>query len=285
MESIIAALAFVIIGYTLGSTKMINEGNEALVERLGKYHRKLTPGLNFIVPFVDQIVLEDTVRQRVLDIEPQLAITKDNVSLEADAVIFWKVLDLEKSFYGIDDIEGALKNIVLTTLRSTLAEMNLEETIASRTEINRRLLQQLDDITAGWGVKVLRVELQNIKPPESVLRSMEEQRAAEIEKRATVSKAQGEREAEILRAEGTKKSMQLIAEALGSQANTREILRYLVAQDFVEASQKLGESPNAKIVFVDPAQSANMLGELVAEETVGEGNFRQPSGGNGSPSP
>jgi regulator of protease activity HflC (stomatin/prohibitin superfamily) len=283
MESIIAAIAFVIIGYALGSTKMINEGNEALVERLGKYNRKLKPGLNFIVPFVEQIVLEDTVRQRVLDIEPQLAITKDNVSLEADAVIFWKVLDLQQSFYNIDDIEGALKNIVLTTLRSTIAEMNLEETIASRAEINRRLLQQLDDITAAWGVKVLRVELQNIKPPESVLRSMEEQRAAEIEKRATISKAEGERQAEILRAEGTKRSMQLISEALGSQANTREILRYLVAQDFVEASQKLGESPNAKIVFVDPAQSSNMLGELVAEETVGEGAARTRTSGNGSP--
>ena len=127
------------------------------LKRLGRYHRKLGPGLNFVVPFVDTIVVEETTREQVLDIEPQMAITKDNVSLEADAVIFWRILDLERTFYEIDDIEIALRNLVLTTLRSTIAQLNLEDTIASRGEMNRALLQQLDEGTAIWGVKITRV--------------------------------------------------------------------------------------------------------------------------------
>ncbi len=281
MESIVAAIAFAIVGYSLGATKIVSQGNEALVERFGKYHRKLGPGLNFVVPFVDTIVMEDTVRQQVLDVKPQNVITRDNIYLEVDAVVFWKILDIEKSFYKIDDLQIALSNLITTTLRATIASMTLEETIASRNDMNQALLRQLDDTTADWGVKVLRVDIQTIKPPESVRMSMEEQRAAEIRKRAVILDAEGEREAEILRAEGTRKSMQLISEALGPHANSREILRYLVAKDYVDASYKLGESPNAKIVFVDPANSTEMFGDLIAESTASDWDERP---GNGSAS-
>ncbi len=264
MQAIIAALAFVIIGYTVGSMKVVNESNEALVERLGRYHRKLGPGLNFVVPFVDTIVVEETTREQVLDIEPQMAITKDNVSLEADAVIFWRILDLERTFYEIDDIEIALRNLVLTTLRSTIAQLNLEDTIASRGEMNRALLQQLDEGTAIWGVKITRVEIQNIQPPQSVLKSMEEQRAAEIRRRASILEAEGEHEATILKARGTSMSVEILSKALGSKVDTKELLRYLIAQNYIDASYRLGESHNSKIVFLEPQRTSDAFGALLA---------------------
>lgn len=255
MESILAALALAIIGYTIGSVKIINQGNEALVERLGRYHRKLSPGLNFIVPFADSIVLEDTLREQVLDVEPQEAITKDNVCLKVDAVVYWRILQLERAFYAVEDVERAIKNLVLTTLRSALGQMNVEETYSSRAEINQKLLAQLDDATATWGVKVTRVEVQNISPPASLLDSMAQQRAAEIRKRASISEA-----------EGTVESMRLIAQALQSQDNTSEVLKYLVAQRYVEANQKLSESPNSKIIFMDPKALSESVAELMTPD-------------------
>jgi regulator of protease activity HflC (stomatin/prohibitin superfamily) len=150
MESILIALALVIIGYTVGSVKIINQGTEALVERLGRYNRKLGPGLNFIVPLLDTIVLEESTRERVLDIEPQEAITSDNVSLQVDAVVYWRILQLERTYYAVEDIEEALRNLVTTTLRSEIGKMNLADTFSSRTEINHALLHQLDDATATW---------------------------------------------------------------------------------------------------------------------------------------
>src|SRR3712207_7619230 len=120
MEPIIA-IVLVLIGYALGSAKLINQGNEALVERLGQYHRKLRPGLNFIVPLLDQIVMEDTTREQFLDIKPQNIITKDNIYLEVDAVVFWRIKNIEKSFYEIDDLQGSLTQLATTTLREVIA--------------------------------------------------------------------------------------------------------------------------------------------------------------------
>ncbi|HEY9749335.1 MAG TPA: stomatin-like protein [Allocoleopsis sp.] len=271
MESILAALALVIVGYTVGSVKIINQGNEALVERLGRYHRKLTPGLNFIVPFVDSIVLEDTVREQVLDVEPQEAITKDNVCLKVDAVVYWRILELERAFYAVEDVESGIKNLVLTTLRSALGQMKVEDTYSSRSEINQTLLNQLDEATAAWGVKVTRVEVQNISPPASLLESMAQQRAAEIRKRASISEA-----------EGTVESMRLIAKALQAQPNTSEVLKYLIAQRYVEANQKLGESPNSKVIFMDPKAMSEALENLMESPTVPDGYAPGAGGGPGN---
>src|SRR5579883_1561394 len=189
MEPIIA-IVLVLIGYALGSAKLINQGNEALVERLGQYHRKLSPGLNFIVPLLDQIVMEDTTREQVLDIKPQNAITRDNIYLEVDGVVYWKIKDMEKSFYQIDDLQQALTNLTATTLREIVARNSLEETNAARAEMNRALLDELNQTTITWGVEIIRVDIQSITPPESVRRSMEEQRAAEIKSRAAILEAE-----------------------------------------------------------------------------------------------
>jgi regulator of protease activity HflC (stomatin/prohibitin superfamily) len=284
MESIFAAVALLIIGYTVGSVKIINQGNEALVERLGRYHRKLSPGLNFIVPFVDTIVLEESTRERVLDTEPQEAITKDNVSVKVDAVMYWRILQLERTYYAVEDVEEALKNLVTTTLRSEIGRMQLAQTFSSRAEINHALLQQLDDATATWGVKVTRVEVENIAPAKSVLDAMELERAAESRKKASISEAEGKKRAAIEEAEGAVQSMKLLAEALKNQPNSQEILRYLVAQRYIDTNYRLGESPNSKIIFMDPKALTEALGELMVDETPGgQGNSR-PNGNGGNPS-
>ncbi|MBW4687049.1 MAG: SPFH/Band 7/PHB domain protein [Komarekiella atlantica HA4396-MV6] len=278
MEPIIA-IVLALIGYALGSAKLINQGNEALVERLGRYHRKLKSGLNFIVPLIDQVVMEDTTREQILDIKPQNVITRDNIYLEVDAVLFWRIRDIEKSFYAIDDLQGALTQLAATTLREIIAQNTVEETNISRSEMDRAILDQLNRITADWGVEIIRLDIQSITPPESVRKSMEEQRAAEIKSRAVILEAEGERQAAIKKAEGTMTSVQIIAQALRSNPESKDILRYLVAQDYVDASQKLGESNNAKIVFVDPANSTEMFQELIAESVNQEGHVKNSENG------
>jgi len=251
--SILAPMILVIIGYTIGSTKIVNEGNQALVERLGKFHKKLDPGLNYIIPFLDRIAVEDTVREQVLDIPPQQAITRDNISLEVDAVVLWKVLDLREAYYAVEDVELAIQNLVTTALRSMIGELDLSETYSSRATLNQKLLRQLDEATAGWGVKVTRVELQEIKPPKTILESLEQERAAESQKQATISQAQG-----------TVKSIQILSEALQSQTNSQQILQFLIAERYVDANQKLGESPNSKVVFMDPKALSEALSDLIS---------------------
>lgn len=251
--SILAPMILVIIGYTIGSTKIVNEGNQALVERLGKFHKKLDPGLNYIIPFLDRIAVEDTVREQVLDIPPQQAITRDNISLEVDAVVLWKVLDLREAYYAVEDVELAIQNLVTTALRSMIGELDLSETYSSRATLNQKLLRQLDEATAGWGVKVTRVELQEIKPPKTILESLEQERAAESQKQATISQAQG-----------TVKSIQILSEALQSQTNSQQILQFLIAERYVDANQKLGESANSKVVFMDPKALSEALSDLIS---------------------
>lgn len=263
MPSIIGILSFLIIGYLISSVRIINQGEEALVERLGRYHRKLKPGLNFIVPTLDYIRLKDSVRERILEVAKQGAITKDNVSLEVDAVVYWRILELELTYYAIEDVEKAIQELVITTLRSEIGKMEFENTFSSRDELNRALLSQLDDATEPWGVKVTRVEVQEIVPPEEVRRSMQKQQAAELERRATVLKAQGEQEAAIKRAEATVRSIQMLSDALQQRDNAPSILQFLIAQDYVEANQKLGESDNSKVVFMDPKFLTEGLAHLI----------------------
>lgn len=278
----IIVMVLILMGYALSSTKMINEGNEALVERFGKYRRKLKPGINFIFPLLDQIVMEDTVREQVLDIKPQNVITRDNVYLEVDGVVFWKIIDMEKSFYKIDDIQTALTNLVTVEFRASIAERTLEETIASRNQMNQALLEVLNSTSRDWGVDIIRVDIQDIKPPQSVQESMAEQNAAEMKKRAVIAEAEGERQAAIKKAEATRTSMQIIAEALRTNPDTKDILRYLVTQDYVDASQKLSESKNAKIVFMDPIKSGEVYNQIITEEVVEESLHKEPENGNGA---
>jgi regulator of protease activity HflC (stomatin/prohibitin superfamily) len=250
--SILAPMILVVVGYSIGSTKIVNEGNEALIERLGRYHRKLEPGLNYIIPFIDRVAVEDTTREQVLDIEPQQAITKDNIAVEVDAVVFWQIMDLEKAYYAVEDVEGALENLVLTALRSTIGDLELDQTYSSKGDVSRRLLQQLDEATAGWGVKVLRVEVQNIRPPKEVLESLAKERAAESAKQAKIFEAQG-----------TVESIEMISRALQSQPNSTQVLQFLLTQRYVDANERLSSSPNSKVVFMDPKALTEAITNLM----------------------
>ncbi len=263
------AAILTILGATVGSTKRINEGNEALVERLGRYHRKLKPGLNFgIIPFIDEVVTEGSIKERILDIPPNDATTRDNIRVKVDAVIFWKILELQQAYYEIQNIEDAISNLVVTTLRSVVGTMLLEETNSSRSKIIRSLLESLDEATEPWGVKITRVEIQDIEAPESIKLALEKERSAISDRRALEEQSAGKRQAAIEEAEAIAGSVQLIAQALRDNPNSQHILKYLVAQNYVDASLKLGESNNSKIVFMDPKALTEGVSELIQAEAV-----------------
>jgi regulator of protease activity HflC (stomatin/prohibitin superfamily) len=261
------AAILTILGATVGSTRRISEGNEALVERLGRYHRKLKPGLNFgIIPFVDEVVTEGSIKERILDIPPNDATTKDNIRVKVDAVIFWKILELQQAYYEIQDIENAISNLVVTTLRSVIGQMDLEETNSSRNQIIRSLAENLDDATEPWGVKITRVEIQDIEAPEAIKISLERERSAISERRALESQAAGKRQAAMEEAESIAASVKRIAEALRDNPNSQHILKYLIAQNYVDANLKLGQSNNSKIVFMDPKALTEGVSELIQAE-------------------
>ncbi|MEL6157640.1 MAG: stomatin-like protein [Cyanobacteria bacterium J06554_11] len=261
VSSILAILSFIIVGYTVGSVRIIKEGNAALVERLGRFRGTLTPGLNFIVPLLDSVVLEDSMREQTLDIEPQRAITKDNVDLEVDAIIYWRIYDLERTYYAIEDVEFAMQELVITTLRSEVGKTDFQSLFSSRETINRALLDVLDEATAPWGLKVNRVEIQKLDPPQNVLDAMQKERAATYEKNAKISEAQADVE-----------SMRLLSQALESTGNGKEVLHYLLAQRYVAANQKIGESDNSKVLFMDPKALTEGLVDL-----INEGDASNPS--------
>jgi regulator of protease activity HflC (stomatin/prohibitin superfamily) len=279
--SILAPLILIAVGLGVGSTKIVNQGNEALVERLGKYRRTLKPGLNYIAPLIERIAVEETVREQVLDTQPQLAITKDNIPVEVDAVVFWKIKDLQRAYYAVEDVEGAIEDLVKTAMRSKIGELELDRTYSSRDLINQNLRDQLAEAAASWGVEVIRVEVQAITPPKEILESLAKARAAESEKQAAIERAEGAKQASISEAEGTVRSLEILSRALQSQPNSREVMQFLIAQRYVEANQKLGESPNSKVVFLDPRALSEALTDLMGtpEPTIEGGN------GNGSIQP
>ncbi|MBW4662153.1 MAG: SPFH/Band 7/PHB domain protein [Drouetiella hepatica Uher 2000/2452] len=247
-----------------GSVKIVNQGNEVLVERLGSYNRKLAPGLNFTMPFVDRVAYQETIREKVLDIPPQSCITRDNVAITVDAIIYWRIVDMEKAYYKVQNLQSAMTNLVMTQIRAEMGSLELDETFTARSEINEILLRELDTATDPWGVKVTRVELRDIIPSKAVQESMELQMSAERRKRAAILTSEGEREsavnsargkadAQILDAEACQKSVVMQAEAeqkalvLRAQAERQQ--QVLKAQATAEAikivNQALKEDPNA----------------------------------------
>ncbi|MEM1243022.1 MAG: stomatin-like protein, partial [Cyanobacteria bacterium P01_H01_bin.26] len=227
--------------------------------------KKLQPGLNFTLPFIDKVVYKQTIREKVLDVAPQQCITRDNVSISVDAVVYWRIVDLEKAYYKVENLQAAMVNLVLTQIRSEMGQLELDETFTARAEINESLLRELDIATDPWGVKVTRVELRDIVPSKAVQDSMELQMAAERRKRAAVLTSEGEREssineaqgnaeAELLAAEARKKSAILAAEAqqqsivLKAQADRQEqVLRAKATAEAVQVlAQRLKDDPAAR---------------------------------------
>ena len=253
-------------GVASQSVRIINQSDEALVETLGRYNgKKLTPGLNFTVPGIDRMVYKQTVREKVLDVPPQQCITRDNVSISVDAVVYWRIVDLEKAYYKVENLQAAMVNLVLTQIRSEMGKLELDETFTARAEINELLLRELDISTDPWGVKVTRVELRDIAPSKAVQDAMELQMTAERQKRANVLTSEGERDSAINSARGRAEALVLDAEArqksviLDAQAEQKTIVlraqaqrqeQVLNAQAIAEAvdvlAQKIKTDPNAR---------------------------------------
>lgn len=274
-------------GLALSSTRVIQQGNEALVERLGVYDRKLQPGLRFVVPVLDRVSYRETIREKVLDIPPQPCITRDNVSITADAVVYWRIVDMEKAYYKVQDLHMAMVNLVLTQIRSEMGKLELDETFTARSQINEILLRDLDIATDPWGVKVTRVELRDIIPSKAVLESMELQMSAERRKRAAILTSEGEREsavnsargkadAQILDAEARQKTVVLQAEAenkatvLNAQAQRQS--QVLKAQATAEAIKIVEQILNSSPTAAEAGKLLLALGYLDMGKTIGESN-------------
>jgi regulator of protease activity HflC (stomatin/prohibitin superfamily) len=265
IESLLGAITLMVSGYLIGSVRIVEEGDEALVQRLGQYQRTLKPGLNFVVPLFDTVLVE-TMREQLLDIQPQKAVTKDTVPIEIDAIIYWQIMDLYSAYYKVEDLEEALKNLVLSTLRSEVGQLTLEEAISSTDRINRELKDRLREETNYWGVEVIRVEVQDIILSQTMRDSLEKQRAAKAEGQATLE-----------RTGATVKSIQQISQALEAAHNPQAVLQYLIAKDYVSANMELSKSENSKILFMNPASLNHEISELISHDT-GHGG----SHGNGA---
>lgn len=212
MPATIALLVFALLMIFLG-VKVVPQQQAHVVERLGKFHAQLNPGLNFIIPFVDRIAYKFSLKEVARDIPEQVCVTADNVQVGVDGVVFLQVMDAKKAAYGIGDYSFAVTQLAQTTMRSEIGKIDLDKCFEERTNINAAVVSSIDEAAQGWGVKVLRYEIKNITPPTSVLNAMEKQMQAEREKRAKILYSEGEKQSAINVAEGNRVKVVLESEA------------------------------------------------------------------------
>lgn len=222
MPGIIFLLALLVIIFIvlLSSIKVVNTGYLYVVERLGQFHKILEPGWHFIIPGVDFVRKKVSTKQQILDVQPQSVITKDNVKISVDNVIFYKMINAKDAVYNIEDYKAGIVYSATTNIRNILGNMTLDEVLAGRDSINQQLLGIIDEVTDAYGIKVLSVEIKNIIPPDEIQQAMEKQMKAERDKRAIILQAEGLRQSQIEKAEGEKQSKILAAEA-EKEANIR----------------------------------------------------------------
>lgn len=206
-------LLLIIVLFIHSLACIVPQEHAYVIERLGKYQTTWQAGLHFKVPFVDKVCKKVNLKEQVADFAPQPVITKDNVTMQIDSVVYFKVMNPKDYAYGVENPIMAMENLTATTLRNIIGDMELDETLTSRESINSKMLQTIDAATDPWGIKVTRVELKNIQPPEAIRLAMEKQMKAEREKRANILTAEGEKQAMILKAQGDKESKVLEAEA------------------------------------------------------------------------
>jgi regulator of protease activity HflC (stomatin/prohibitin superfamily) len=308
---ILVAVAFYIAAKTL---RIVPQATVMIIERLGKFDRVATSGLNIVTPFLDrprslhwsglkpgQIQID--LREQITDLTPQPVITRDNVTIMVDSIIYWQVTDPIKAVYEVSDLVGGIIQLTITAMRNVIGALDLDHALTSRDTINTNLRVILDDATHKWGVKVTRVELKNINPPEDVRITMEKQMTAERNRRALVLQAEGEKQAAIARAEGEKQaaitraegerqsqilqaegaaqarltaasaeseSIRRLAEAItGNQGNPAQ---YLIMMKYIESLQQMSRSQNSKVIFM-PVETSSLLSSI--------GAFKEVFGGSG----
>ncbi|MBP9956388.1 SPFH domain-containing protein [Geopseudomonas guangdongensis] len=274
----IALLVFVVVTVAQG-VRLVAQGEEWVVERLGKYHSTLRPGLNILIPYLDKVAYKLVTKDIILDVQEQEVITRDNAVILTNAIAFIKITDPVKAVYGVTDFSEAIRNLIMTTLRSIVGEMELDEALSSRDKIKARLRESIADEAVDWGLTVKSVEIQDIKPSASMQGAMELQAAAERERKAAVTKAEGAKQAAILEAEARLESAKRDADAqvMLAEASAEAIRRvtsavggepgpmmYLLGEKYIAALEKLGDSDNAKIVLM-PADLQDSLRGLLGK--------------------
>ena len=301
---VIIALVVLAVIFIKMSVVIIPQSETRIIERLGKYYATLKPGINIIIPFIDRAkiimtlnrgryVYSSTIdlREQVYDFDKQNVITKDNIQMQINALLYFQIVDPFKAVYEINNLPNAIEKLTQTTLRNIIGELELDQTLTSRDTINTKLRAVLDDATNKWGIKVNRVELQDITRPVSVLQAMEKQMQAERNKRATILNSEGEKAAVVLRSEGEKTSMINRAEASKQQAilkaegeaqarirkaeaeaiaikqiteavgDTSNPANYLLAQKYIAMLQELATGDKTKTVYL-PYEATNLLGSI-----------------------
>nr|WP_176696029.1 SPFH domain-containing protein [Phenylobacterium immobile] len=279
------ALALMIV---LGAIKIVPQGREYTVERFGRYTRTLKPGITFLTPFVEGVGRRINMMEQVLEVPRQEVITKDNVMVQVDGIVFIQVMDAAAAAYRVDNLHNAIAQLAMTNLRTVVGSMELDEVLSQRDHINSRLLDVIDQATGPWGVKLARIEIKDLQPPPDITDAMARQMKAERERRAVITEADGEKQAAVTRAEGLKQAAILQAEgrreaayrdaearerAAQAEAKATELvsnaiaagdvnaINYFVAQKYVEAFAKLAESPQQRTVIV-PADMASLVGAI-----------------------
>ena len=291
---LLAILALFVFIVAISSIRIVQPYQKGVVERLGRYQRTAQPGLTLIVPFIDSIKKED-MREQVVDVAPQEVITKDNVVVTVDAIVYFEATDPVKLVYNVADFYNAATKLAQTNLRNVVGEMELDSALTSRDHINTKLREVLDDATDKWGVRVVRVEIKRIDPPADVTQSMHQQMKAEREKRAAILDADGERQAQILKAEGEAEAVKRVADAerykleveatgQGNAITTvfnaikdAEPDDKLIAIQYLEALKVIADGESSKVFL--PYEASGVLGALGG---VRELFNEQGNGSNGS---
>ena len=289
------------------SIKTVPQGYEYTVQRFGRYTRTLKPGIAILTPFVESIGRKISVMEQVLPVPQQEVITKDNVGVQVDAIVFIQVMDAAAAAYRVANLSGAITQLTMTNLRTVVGSMELDEVLSNREHINTRLLAVIDEATSPWGVKVARIEIKDLQPPPDITNAMTRQMKAERERRAVITEAEGEKQAAITRAEGSKQAAILQAEGrkeaafrdaearerlAGAEAQATKVvsdaietgsvsaLNYFVAQKYIEAFGKLADSSQQRTVII-PADFAGIAGSIAGVAEL----VRGAQGGGSGPTP
>ncbi|QKX15643.1 SPFH domain-containing protein [Microbulbifer sp. YPW1] len=276
LSVVLALVVLVIITIGMG-VRIVPQGSKHIVQRLGKYHSTLNPGMNVIIPYVDQVPYKVTTKDIVLDIPSQEVITQDNATIIANAVAYINIVSPEKAVYGVEDYEIAIQNLVQTALRSIVGEMSLDSALSSRDLIKAKLKEGISDDIADWGINLKTVEIQDINPSATMQKAMEEQAAAERQRRATVTRAEGEKQAAILEADGrleaskrdakaqvvladaSREAIERVTQAIGDKEMP---VMYLLGERYIHALEELATSSNAKNILL-PADLPNAVKGLL----------------------